>query len=169
MFNTRECLAFAVRKIRVGKTKALSCRSLTRKAALISTAEGRRIRNLAVNVSAMSSVRRKLFKEGSNSWASETIGEKQNNDEVENDSAEFVEYTVVNEGDAPLKEQFLENPHGLKTPQENVFARVASSFSEKVKMSQFQAFSSEFSSHHVRFIFQGIIVIKLRCCLILSH
>jgi len=79
----------------------------------------------------MSSVRRKLFKEGSNSWASETIGEKQNNDEVENDSAEFVEYTVVNEGDAPLKEQFLENPHGLKTPQENVFARVASSFSEK--------------------------------------
>lgn len=109
----------------------------------------------------MSSVRRKLFKEGSNSWASETIGEKQNNDEVENDSAEFVEYTVVNEGDAPLKEQFLENPHGLKTPQENVFPRVASSFSEKVKMSQFQAFSSEFSSHHVRFIFQGIIVIKI--------
>ena len=96
----------------------------------------RRFRNLAVNLGAMSSVRRKLFKEGSNSWAPERIGETQNNDEVENDSTELVEYTVVNEGDVTFKGQLVENPHGLKTPQENVFRRAASSFSEKVKMAQ---------------------------------
>lgn len=91
----------------------------------------------------MSSVRRKLFKEGSNSWASETIGEKQNSDEVENVSTELVEYTVVNEGDAAFKEQLVENPHGLKTPQESVFRRIASSFGEnsKVKMARLHALS----------------------------
>lgn len=77
----------------------------------------------------MSSVRRKLFKEGSNSWTSETIVERQNN---ENGRTEIIEYTVINEGDATVKEQIVENPHGLKTPQENVFRPVAPSFSEKV-------------------------------------
>lgn len=82
----------------------------------------------------MSSVRRKLFKEGSNSWASETIVETgQNNEAVENVPTEIVEYTIVNEGDATPKEQIVENPHRLKTPQENVFRPVASSFSEKVR------------------------------------
>lgn len=80
----------------------------------------------------MSSVRRKLFKEGSNSWASETIVERQNNEAFENGRTEIIEYTVVNEGDAAVKEQFVENPHGLKTPQENAFRPVAPSFSEKV-------------------------------------
>lgn len=82
----------------------------------------------------MSSARRKLFKEGSNSWASETIIETgQNNEAVENGRTEIVEYTIVNEGDATLKEQVVENPHGLKTPQENVFRTVVPSFSEKVR------------------------------------
>lgn len=80
----------------------------------------------------MSSVRRKLFKEGSNSWTSETIVERQNNDAFENGRTEIIEYTVINEGDATVKEQIVENPHGLKTPQENVFRPVAPSFSEKV-------------------------------------
>ena len=80
----------------------------------------------------MSSVRRKLFKEGSNSWASETIVESQNNEAFENGRTEIIEYTVINEGDAAVKEQIVENPHGLKTPQENVFGPVAPSFSEKV-------------------------------------
>ena len=86
----------------------------------------------------MSSVRRKLFKEGSNSWVSETIDEKQNGNEVD-DGSEIVEYTVVNEGDVAFKGQLVENPHGLKTPQENVFQRVTSSFSDKVKMAQLHA------------------------------
>lgn len=84
----------------------------------------------------MSCVRRKLFKDGSNSWVSETIDEKQNNDEVENGSTQLVEFTVLNEGDAAFKGQLAENPHGLKTLQENVFRRVASPFTEKVKLAQ---------------------------------
>lgn len=80
----------------------------------------------------MSSVRRKLFKEGSNSWATETIVERHNNEAFENGRTEIIEYTVINEGDAAVKEQIVENPHGLKTPQENVFRPVAPSFSEKV-------------------------------------
>ena len=70
----------------------------------------------------MSSVRRKLFKEGSNSWASETIVERQNNEAFENGRTEIIEYTVINEGDAAVKEQIVENPHGLKTPQAHLFS-----------------------------------------------
>ena len=80
----------------------------------------------------MSSARRKLFKEGSNSWVSETIAERPNNEAVENGRTEIVEYTVVNEGDVALKEPIVETPHGLKTPPENVFRPVAPSFFEKV-------------------------------------
>lgn len=117
----------------------------------------------------MSSVRRKLFKEGSNSWASETIGETQTNDEVENDSTELVEYTVVNEGDVTFKGQLVENPHGLKTPQENVFRRAASSFSEKVKMARLVNMYLILPTHkstslHVRFVrFQEIASKKIYC------
>lgn len=82
----------------------------------------------------MSSVRRKLFKEGSNSWVSETIAERPNNEAVENGRTEIVEYTVVNEGDVALKEPIVETPHGLKTPQ-GVFRPVAPSFFEKVIIS----------------------------------
>ena len=80
----------------------------------------------------MSSVRRALFKEGSNSWAAETIDEKQSIDDVENNSAEIVEYTVVSEGDVTFKTQLLENQRGLKTPQEKLLQRGTSSFYEKV-------------------------------------
>ena len=81
----------------------------------------------------MSSVRRKLFKEDSNSWASETIAETgQSHEAVENGHTEIVEYTIVSEGDATPKEQNVENLHGQKTPQENVFRPVAPSFAEKV-------------------------------------
>lgn len=80
----------------------------------------------------MSSVRRALFKEGSNSWVAETIDEKQSIDEVENNSAEIVEYTVVCEGDVTFKTQLLENQRGLKTPQEKLLQRGTSSFYEKV-------------------------------------
>lgn len=120
---------------RENKSFYLSYR-LHQKLSHFATAEKHRIRNLAVNFSAMSSVRRKLFKEGSNSWASETIVESQNiNEAVENGRTEIVEYTIVNEGDATPKEQIVENPHGLKTPQENVFRPVAPSFSDKVILS----------------------------------
>lgn len=80
----------------------------------------------------MSSVRRALFKEGSNSWVAETIDEKQSIDDVENNSAEIVEYTVVSEGDVTFKTQLLENQRGLKTPQEKLLQRGTSSFYEKV-------------------------------------
>lgn len=80
----------------------------------------------------MSSVRRKLFKEG-NSWASETIVETgQSHEADENGLTEIVEYTVVSEGDATPKVQNVENPQVQKTPQENLFRPVAPSFAEKV-------------------------------------
>lgn len=86
----------------------------------------------------MSSVRRKLFKEGSNTWTTETIGEKQNN-QVESGSTELVQYSVVNEGDAIFKGQLGENPAGLKTPQENLFRRGAPSFAKVIKMALFKS------------------------------
>lgn len=80
----------------------------------------------------MSSVRRALIKEGSNSWVAETIDEMQSIDDVENNSAEIVEYTVVSEGDVTFKTQLVENQRGLETPQEKVLQRGTSSFYEKV-------------------------------------
>ncbi|XP_022793380.1 uncharacterized protein LOC111332333 [Stylophora pistillata] len=80
----------------------------------------------------MSAVRRKLFREGSNTWApDQTIAQRPTNEAVENDRTEIVEYTVVNEGDVVLKEPSVETPHGLKTPQENVFRPTTPSCYEK--------------------------------------
>lgn len=87
----------------------------------------------------MSSVRRKLFKEGSNTWTTETIGEKQNNSKVESGSTELVQYSVVNEGDVVFKGKLGENPAGLKTPQENLFRRGAPSFGKVIKMALFKS------------------------------
>ncbi|XP_068724415.1 uncharacterized protein [Montipora capricornis] len=81
----------------------------------------------------MSSVRRKLFKESSNTWTTETIAEKQNNNIVENGPTQLVEYTVVSEGDSAFKAQLVENPPGSKTPQESVFRRGASSFTKDLE------------------------------------
>ena len=100
----------------------------------------------------MSVVRRKLFEEGSNSWTSDqTIAERPNNEAVENERTEIVEYTVVNEGDVALKEPSVETPNGLKTPQENMFRPTTPSYFEKVNIwlkfvtTYFSLFESLFS------------------------
>lgn len=100
----------------------------------------------------MSVVRRKLFEEGSNSWTSDqTIAERPNNEAVENERTEIVEYTVVNEGDVALKEPSVETPNGLKTPRENVFRPTTPSCFEKVNIwlkfvtTNFSLFESLFS------------------------
>lgn len=100
----------------------------------------------------MSVVRRKLFEEGSNSWTSDqTIAERPNNEAVENERTEIVEYTVVNEGDVALKEPSVETPNGLKTPQENMFRPTTTSCFEKVNIwlkfvtTYFSLFESLFS------------------------
>ena len=100
----------------------------------------------------MSVVRRKLFEEGSNSWTSDqTIAERPNNEAVENERTEIVEYTVVNEGDVALKEPSVETPNGLKTPQENMFRPTTPSCFEKVNIwlkfvtTYFSLFESLFS------------------------
>ena len=114
------------------KDKSLIFPLVYTKAVRFATAEGRRFWNFALKLFVMSSVRRALFKEGSNSWVAETIDEKQSIDDVENNSTEIVEYTVVSEGDVTFKTQLLENQRGLKTPQEKLLQRGTSSFYERV-------------------------------------